>query len=60
MPFFELQGARKSFSVSPDFWIYIAVATPLTMATTAYWRWSLAQKRRQRQLAGVTVRVSIV
>jgi hypothetical protein len=60
MPFFHLDPKEKSFSVSPDFWIYIAVAMPLTVVTVAYWRWSLAQKRRQRQLAGVTVHVSIV
>jgi hypothetical protein len=60
MPFFELETGKKSLSISPDFWIYLAVSMPLTMATIAYWRYSLAQKRRQREFAGVIARVSIV
>lgn len=59
-PFFELEGKAKSLIVSPDFWVYIAISAPLTIVTLGYWRWSLARKRRQRQIAGTMDKVSMV
>ncbi|KAM0712549.1 hypothetical protein Q7P37_011646 [Cladosporium fusiforme] len=59
-PFFDLKDENKSLMVSPDFWIYAAVSAPLTIATITYWRWSLARKRRERQIAGVVDKVCMV
>jgi len=49
MPFFYIASSSDSLLVSSNFWIYIAIAAPLTMLTIGYWRWKIGTKRRERR-----------
>ena len=51
MPFFYLDDETEALQVSPTFWIWFAVAAPLTAITLGYWRLSLRWKRKKQSLA---------
>jgi hypothetical protein len=48
-PFFYLHGEDQVLAISPSFWVFVAIAVPLTSLTVLYWRWSLWRKRRERR-----------
>jgi hypothetical protein len=46
-PFFYLDDT-KDLNVSPQLWVYLAVAVPLTGCTMGYWQWSVRRKKLER------------
>lgn len=51
MPFFRVDSAG-ALHVSPQIWIYIVVATPVTAVTLLSWRWE-RQRRTKRRMQGL-------
>jgi Mg2+ and Co2+ transporter CorA len=50
--FFEMDDNRR-IVVSPQFWIYIVCAVPLTVATLSYWWYfQKAKQRGERSMNG--------
>ena len=50
-PFFNADEAGR-LNVSPQLWIYIVIATPLTGLTLLFWRWEV-RRRLEHSEAGL-------
>ena len=48
LPFFTLENDTGRLQVSSQFWKYLAISTPLTLATLVYWKVSMYYKKTQR------------
>jgi hypothetical protein len=40
---------NSGFMISPDFWIFVALALPLTLLTVGSWWWRTRSRRKQKR-----------